>query len=31
MSKQVGMSRNISLDYLDKTIELMKMRMILKG
>jgi methionine synthase II (cobalamin-independent) len=24
MSKQVGMSRNISLDYLDKTIELMK-------
>ena len=24
MSKQVGMSRNISLDYLDKTVELMK-------
>jgi len=24
MSKQVGMSRNISLDYLDKTIELME-------
>lgn len=24
MSKQVGMSRNISLDYLNKTIELMK-------
>ena len=24
MSKQVGMSRNISLDYLDKTIEFME-------
>ncbi|MDY0257236.1 hypothetical protein [Gudongella oleilytica] len=24
MSRQVGMSRNISLDYLDKTVELMK-------